>query len=317
VNFDASGSGGVPTQYDWDYGDGNTGSGVNPIHNYATAGTYNVSLFLTNACGQQDTVVQTVQVCDSLVADITFSFANTTFTFDASGTTGQLDSAYWDFGDGSDTSGINPSHTYTTSGTFAVTLVVTDVCGNTDSTTVNVTVCVKPVANWNFNIIQSGPSGMQVQFDASSSTNAVSFFWDFGDGSTNNTSGFPVHTYSTPGLFYVVTLIVFNPCGDSDTLISSLASIGDEELALGSTELSLYPNPATDVITLNWEGIDRNEQVEFQLLDGAGQLVEMWTWESEGDVFRQEIPIGHLAKGSYFIRAVQNDRTEIRRFVKE
>lgn len=56
LNFDASGSiGGV--SYSWDFGDGNTGTGINASHTYATAGNYCVKLTVTNSCGTSDTTI--------------------------------------------------------------------------------------------------------------------------------------------------------------------------------------------------------------------------------------------------------------------
>lgn len=60
VDFDASGSAGA-TSYDWDFGDGNTGTGVTTSHTYAANGTYNVVLTITGPCGT-DTISKTITV---------------------------------------------------------------------------------------------------------------------------------------------------------------------------------------------------------------------------------------------------------------
>lgn len=59
----------------------------------------------------------------------------------------------WSFGDGSTSEGTAPTHTYTSSGIFPVTLFVTDNCGRTDSTTLDVTVSITGIAD-----VGSGPS---------------------------------------------------------------------------------------------------------------------------------------------------------------
>lgn len=51
-----------PTQWDWDFGDGNTGNQQNPSHTYAQPGTYQVELLVTNTFGCLDTITDTIQI---------------------------------------------------------------------------------------------------------------------------------------------------------------------------------------------------------------------------------------------------------------
>jgi hypothetical protein len=71
--FDGSGSydpDGSIVAYDWDFGDGNTGTGISPIHTYATAGTYTVTLTVTDDDGLTDTATTTASITDISVVDI-------------------------------------------------------------------------------------------------------------------------------------------------------------------------------------------------------------------------------------------------------
>jgi len=65
VSFDGSGSSdpdGTIVAYDWDFGDGNTGAGVKPSHRYVAAGTYTVSLTVTDNDGASDTATSTATI---------------------------------------------------------------------------------------------------------------------------------------------------------------------------------------------------------------------------------------------------------------
>ena len=70
VDFNGYGSSGGDTEaivdYAWDFGDTTTGSGVTINHTYPSAGDYNASLTVTNACGRSDTSTQCVRVTAEL-----------------------------------------------------------------------------------------------------------------------------------------------------------------------------------------------------------------------------------------------------------
>ena len=65
VSFSGSASGTEPISYDWDFGDGGTGSGASPTHSYTAAGDYVVTVTASNACGSQ-VVQDTVTVGNSV-----------------------------------------------------------------------------------------------------------------------------------------------------------------------------------------------------------------------------------------------------------
>lgn len=72
VNFDASGSENA-VSYAWDFGDGNTGNGVNPTHDYLQNGTYTVELVVTGVCGDTDTSSYDITIAGISVDEFTFS----------------------------------------------------------------------------------------------------------------------------------------------------------------------------------------------------------------------------------------------------
>ena len=157
-DFDGTGSSdpdGSLVSYAWDFGDGGTGTGATPGHDFVTSGTRDVTLTVTDDEGTSGSVVIPVSVVRhnaNPTASFTTSCTFLVCAFDggASGDTdGTVTSYSWDFGDGeSDAStGATPSHTYAAAGTYVVTLTVGDNDGGSGSTTHNVSpVAVRAIA---------------------------------------------------------------------------------------------------------------------------------------------------------------------------
>jgi PKD repeat protein len=296
VDFDATASTGAALTYSWDFGDGNTGTGDQPTHLYGAGGSYAVVLTATDSCGQSVIATDTLLVCEELLPNVTYTQSVFTVNFDASGAAGAT-SATWDFGDGNTGSGLTPSNTYSGSGTFAVDVTVTNDCGDEADTTLYITICVQPTANWTAAVLSAGGGGMQVQFDGTSSTGGNSFQWNFGDGNTNSTSNYPLHTYGTVSLAYNVSLTVYNACGDSDTKTGILGqNLGVRDADMLSIEV--FPNPVQFVLTIE---SDFAINGEISLTDAIGRTV--LAVQGSGDN-RQEINVSELAAGSYVLRIV-------------
>lgn len=133
--------------YQWDFGDDATGSGVTAQHSYATAGTYTITLTVTDNRGGTHSTTREVTVAGPpnvapqagftvTVTDLTASFDGTS-SMDPDGT---ITDYAWDFGDDQTGSGATPTHAYGSAGSYSVTLTVTDNGGATNSKTVVVTV---------------------------------------------------------------------------------------------------------------------------------------------------------------------------------
>jgi PKD repeat protein len=239
AGFDASGSSdalGTITSYTWDFGDGSpqdTESKPTTSHTYAARGSYTIKLTVTNDAGQTAASSQTVTVDDppalSLSPASTITPLNVAVSFNASAsspdTGGSIKDYSWDFGDGNtQDTGSTPttSHTYTSAGTYRVTVTVTDDLGIRTTTTGQVTIDAPPTAS--FTAVPNQPTpGAAVNFDATGSTDSVGtitgYSWDFGDpGSASDTATGPnpVHIYAARGS-YTVTLTVTNDAGQPAT----------------------------------------------------------------------------------------------------
>ncbi len=121
-----------------------------PQHTFPAAGTYPVTLTVTDNRGGTDTTTLDVTVTrpqPAPIAAIATPVHRLACTFDGSGSTdpdGQITTYAWDFGDGTTATGRPPQHTYAAAGTYPVTLTVTDNRGGTDTTTLDVTVTQAP-----------------------------------------------------------------------------------------------------------------------------------------------------------------------------
>ena len=130
--------------------------------------------------------------------------------------TGNPTSWSWDFGDGGTSSLPNPFHTYTTPGTYYVSLTVANACGSdTDRDTCVIVVFGVPTAAFNA-LPTNGCAPLTVNFTDLSTGDPWSWSWDVdGDGNEDYNTPNPSHTYTSAGN-YTVSLTVSNDCG-SDT----------------------------------------------------------------------------------------------------
>src|SRR6266436_2901576 len=246
-----SGSGSDPdgniANYTWSFGDPNSGSNNNdidatPMHTYAPAGAYTVTLTVTDNSGATNSASTTATISNRPpVANAGGPYTGITGTgvqLSGSGSDpdGNIANYTWSFGDPNSGSNNNssvatPMHTYAAAGTYTVTLTVTDNSGATNSASTTATISNRPpVAN------AGGPytgiTGTGVQLSGSGSDpdgNIANYTWSFGDpnsGSNNNSSvATPMHTYAAAGT-YTVTLTVTDNSGATNSA-STTATISN------------------------------------------------------------------------------------------
>jgi PKD repeat protein len=194
--------------YLWAFGDGVTSTLDNPVHTYAAAGTYTVTLWATGDCG---TDVFAAQVTVSLLPQAGFLHnapvclgEPVVFT----NTSANADTYLWAFGDGLTSTLENPVHTFAAAGSYDVSL---EACHGVDCDIANDTVEVQPLPAADFSFVTNL---LTVTF-TNASQNAATYLWDLGDGGTS-TDPNPVHTYAAAGTYSVV-LTATGICGE-DTI---------------------------------------------------------------------------------------------------
>lgn len=133
---------GTNVAYSWNLGDGAFGSGATIEHVYPAAGVYTATVTATNSVGQL-TATTTITV-DEPISGLTASSDSptalgATTTFSATLTTGSNVAFSWDFGDGHSATGMNPTHSYTATGAYSVT-VTAENSVSAETATINVLV---------------------------------------------------------------------------------------------------------------------------------------------------------------------------------
>ncbi|NWF69667.1 MAG: PKD domain-containing protein, partial [Chloroflexi bacterium] len=276
VQFTDQSTGSITT-YEWIFGDGNTSNQRNPTNTFTAVGTYNVILRVTGPGGSSNVTRQiTVENPQVPAPDAAFavdlSTGQTPLTVRfANQSTGQIVSQTWDFGDGTTPSTeVSPVHTYTSAGTFTVTLRVIGPGGQDTATTTITTTAPPnaPVAAFTANPT-SGDFPLNVTF-TNTSTDATSYSWTFGDGGTS-TSANPTHNYTAAGT-YTVTLTATGPGGtDTETATISVTTPIQAPVAGFTADFTTGPAPLTvrftntstgDNLTFDWNFGDSSTSTE-------------------------------------------------------
>ncbi len=216
--------------YYWNYGNGVTSTSFAPQATpplvYSSFDDSTITVYFkissgTSGCVDSNSLVinthpyptSNFTVNDTVCLGGESSFANTT----SQTITGTLNDS-WKFGDNVTSVDKNPKHTYSAVGNYEITLQSTSQYGCVNVHKDTITILGIPVPLFNFPIVCEKDS---TQLDASPSTGAASYSWDFGNVATgaNNTSTAmsPKHLYSTNGIF-TVKLTIKNSFGCTDSL---------------------------------------------------------------------------------------------------
>ena len=253
-------------------------------YNIPAIGTYPVKVVANNptsdGCSGVQEIDYDLQVFNPPIAGFNFN-SNGCVTspinfIDTSNTGGrQIIQWNWNFGDASTSSVQNPSHTYTSPGSYSPALsVITDIGCVSDIATKNIILTQLPVANFS----NSLPScaGKAITFNDLSTVSGGSaiakWFWDFGDGSpivtaTSNTS--QTHTYTFPGN-YNVTLKVETATGCQSIVFSKSITINQIPAASFLFGNACLPNANMQFTDQSGSNDPTHPQITYQWDFGDG-----------------------------------------------
>jgi PKD repeat protein len=236
-----------------DYGDGTVQSGSRE-HTYFLPGTYIVTCTFFNGCGNSAAATDTVHV----VANIPISAYTNHFSISDTSVcpTTQVDfyppgsfSQYnWNFGDGGTSTIYNPSHAYSTVGTYPVTLTITNGCGYSKTISQNVHVQNGiPVDPFSFSITDSICPNTSLLVDFNSVGDDIVYL-NFGDGSTGTAQNQDetTHLYTNPGT-YTITATQVNGCGlsystNNTIIVNAAATLDPAAFIVGAPTDHSCPN---------------------------------------------------------------------------
>jgi PKD repeat protein len=227
-SFDPDGG---PLTYTWTFGEGSPVNGPSATHAFSAEGAYAVILTLSDNQGATASASLTVTISltpnQAPVAVITgpaVGTVNQALTFGADSSSdpdGNPLTYAWSFSEGGTDSGPSTTHTYAATGTYTVTLTVSDNQGGTGSATHTVTISLAP--NQPPVALMIGPTagtvGQMLTFSDDGSydlnNDPLTYTWSFSEGGTANGPSTP-HAYNAAGT-YTVTLTVSDTHGASDS----------------------------------------------------------------------------------------------------
>ncbi len=209
----------------WDFGDGTTDIVRNPNHQYLAPGTYNVKLVSTTSYGCVDSITSVAMVYDIPKFNFTMTDTSgcpevcTTFNSQTMPGSAPIVSWIWLFDFGSTGSGNQDMHCYSEFGVYSPALIAItgNGCRDTVTKTSSITVYPKPNADFSFFPNPLSKFDPTAYFTDKSSSDVISWAWNFGDGTSSSVSSPGAHQYPLDKDEYLAHLIVTNNYGCIDT----------------------------------------------------------------------------------------------------
>ncbi|MFN8690320.1 MAG: PKD domain-containing protein, partial [Cyclobacteriaceae bacterium] len=246
----------------WNFGDGNSTTVVQPVHQYASANTFLVQLAARVAqCSKNATASLVVNPG----VDVQFSSSGICSQQSVSflNLSSQVGISHlWDFGDGQTSTALNPTHTYPNAGDYTVSLQIVSANGCVNQLSENKKIWSRPVPDFSLALPPFSCAGTPSQFTdltpPPTDSNITSWSWAFGD--TANGSSLqrnPAYVYTTSGS-YSVTLTTTTNTGCS-AFVNKTVTIAASPTATFTTGLACAGSPtqftdtSTGIVARQWQ----------------------------------------------------------------
>lgn len=190
---------------------------------------------------------------------------------------------------------------YSANGLKTITLTVTDNQGKKSVREEKLFVEKTPVADFSFEV-----QGARVVF-TNQSTDALSYAWNFGDGTTNQTES-PMHDYTENNTYNVALTAINNVCEDVLEKQVNVTNVSIDKM--NQLGLKIYPNPATDRI--NIEGLKTNG-ASVIILDLNGKKIKQTNANAQNKL---SLDISNLPVGIYFLEVESDGAKSVFKIMK-
>lgn len=260
----------------WSFGDGVFSNLKNPRHAYSQSGKYPVKLVAVSSFGCADSLSKTINVTTrpkfNFVAQDTAGCTEFCTSFFAKKLTGSdsILSWKWIFNSQSPLSGNKVNYCYNKPGDYPVSLIAnTAGCADTLAKASYIQVYPSPIAD--FSLYQQSASVLDsvVYFSDASSSDVISWIWNFGDGKTSNLKNPPPHAFSFERNEYPVYLIVTNSSGCKDSSFRNVFLDGGSFVYAPNT-FSPDDDGNNDVFKPSYTGIYASANQEMYIYDRWG-----------------------------------------------
>lgn len=324
--------------FEWDFGDNSAiDTNRNPVHQYASSGSYRVVLTVDSfgfQCSFKDDTIY-VNYCNAQTSYTQGNAGSVTFYNNSAAPRYGVDYS-WDFGDGTPTyvtgSKNSITHSYLNAGIYIYSMTLFDSLNNCTSTymdSVNVISSSSCSASYTVSKDTSTAFGV-ILTNTSSDSASHSYSWDFGDNNSA-TGRTPSHQYQSFGSYVVCLTITDSLLNCVSTYCDTIGmdTLGNLKAGFGLTvvdpitvgmnkevqtlnKVSVYPNPAKNMLSIDLQSIEN--KVDIKILDLSGRTILENINNPIGNV--ETIDISSLENGVYFILINDGTSQKTEKFIK-